>query len=261
MSLAQIDEFLNKLNSSNMPFQRALNELSKIEELEFLDLKSNFDLQMLELMGLRVQINEQNEFELKSKNTAFKKDSFCVVDIETNGSFKNGGQIIELGAIRFEKGRKTGHFHSLVYAKEVPLNIAELTGISEAMLKDAPSLKSVLYDFRLFLKDDIFVAHNAKFDYTFISNSLHKMGLGVLLNQKLCTIDLARRVIMSERYSLAHLKELLGLKSTHHRALSDAEAALEILKFCFGKMPFYLKSTAELLNFSKNAKTMKALEK
>lgn len=252
MSLQQVDEFLRKLTRVNMPLKSAIHELSRIEELEILDLKDHFDLDMLELLGLRAELNAHNELVLKSKKTPFKKDSFCIVDIETNGSFKNGGQIIEIGAIRYENGKESAQFHSLIHAQNVPANIVALTGIDESMLKGAPSLASVLNEFRLFLRDDIFVAHNVSFDYSFISNSLQQCGFGVLLNQKLCTVELSRRVIESERYSLDVLKDLLGIENAHHRALSDAKSALFILKHCTSKLPFYIKTTQELLNFSKH---------
>jgi len=252
LSLKQVDDFLNKLARVNLPLKSAIYELSRIEDLDILDICENFDLNMLELLGLRASLNSQNELVLKSKSTPFKKDSFCVVDIETNGSFKNGGQIIEIGAVRVQGGKEVAHFHSLISAPSVPAHISELTGIDASMLEGAPSLASVLNEFRLFLRDDIFVAHNVSFDYSFISSSLQQCGFGVLLNQKLCTIDLSRRLIESERYSLDVLKSLLGIENEHHRALSDAQSALFILKHCISKLPFYIKTTQELLNFSKS---------
>ncbi|NDJ27510.1 3'-5' exonuclease [Campylobacter sp. MIT 12-8780] len=254
MSQQQIDEFVAKLAKQNKPYTLALQELNKIEELDFID----FDLYMLELLGLSVNLNAQNELTLKSKSTALKDQIFCVVDIESNGSFKRGGQIIEIGAVKIQNYKEIAHFNTLIKASNVPLNIQELTGISSSMLQNAPSLASVLNEFRLFLKDSIFVAHNVRFDYGFISSSLQECGFGVLLNQRLCTIDLARRLIQSERYGLDSLKEILHITSVHHRALSDAKAAAEILKHCLKKLPFYIKTTQELLDFSKNTKTLKA---
>lgn len=252
MSLKQVDDFLAKLARVNLPLRSAIYELERIEELDILDLSEHFDLTMLELLGLRASLNAQNELVLKSKSTPFKKDSFCVVDIETNGSFKNGGQIIEIGALRVQGGKEVARFHSLVHAPSVPSHITELTGIEASMLEGAPSLGSVLNAFRLFLRDDIFVAHNVSFDYSFISSSLQQCGFGILLNQKLCTIDLSRRLIESQRYSLDALKALLGVENEHHRALSDASSALSILNHCTSKLPFYVKTTQELLNFSKS---------
>lgn len=248
MSRQQIDELIAKLAKASKPYSWFEREFHLIDELKLID----FDLYNVELLGLGVNLNAKNEIVLKSKSTKIKDEIFCVVDIESTGSIKNG-QIIEIGAIKIQNGKELGRFESFVKANEVPESITELTGITSAMLENAPSLPSVLNEFRLFLKDSIFVAHNVKFDYNFISNSLEKCGFGVLLNQHLCTIELSRRLIKSERYSLASLKELLDIQTTHHRALGDAKAAALILKHCLSKLPFYIQSTQELLNFSKSS--------
>lgn len=248
MSRQQIDELITKLGKQSRPYSWFEREFSLIEELKFID----FDLYNVELLGLGVNLNAKNEISLKSKSTKIKDEIFCVVDIESTGSIKNG-QIIEIGALKIQNGKELARFESFVRADEVPESITELTGITSAMLENAPSLASVLNEFRLFLKDSIFVAHNVKFDYNFISNSLEKCGFGVLLNQHLCTIELSRRLIKSERYSLASLKELLGIETPHHRALADAHSAALILKHCISKLPFYIQSTQELLNFSKSS--------
>lgn len=247
MSRQQIDELIIKLGKQSRPYEWVKREFKLVEELEFVD----FDLYNLELLGLGVNLNKKNEISLKSKSTKIKDQIFCVVDIESTGSIKNG-QIIEIGAIKMQNGKEIAHFESFVRANEVPESISELTGISTKMLENAPSLASVLNEFRLFLKDSIFVAHNVKFDYNFISNSLEKCGFGVLLNQNLCTIELSRRLIQSPKYSLPYLKEILGIETPHHRALADAKSAALILKHCISKLPFYIQSTQELLHFSKS---------
>ena len=80
--------------------------------------------------------------------------------------------------------------------------------------------------FKVFLGQSVFVAHNARFDYGFISATLEALGYGELLNRRLCTIDLARRTIASPKYGLGTLKEILGINNAHHRALNDAIAAV-----------------------------------
>lgn len=247
MSRQQIDELIVKLSKESKPYTWLEEEFSHIDELKFMD----FDLDNVELLGLGLRLNAKNKLCLKSKSTKIKDEVFCVVDIESTGSIKNG-QIIEIGALKIQNGKEQGHFESLIKADEVPENITELTGITNAMLENAPSLPSVLNEFRLFLKDSIFVAHNVKFDYNFISNSLEKCGFGVLLNQYLCTVELSRRLIVNDRYSLASLKELLNIHTPHHRALGDAKAAALILKHCLSKLPFYIQSTQDLINFSKS---------
>ena len=247
MSQQQIDELIAKLAKQSKPYAWFEKEFSQIDELNLID----FDLDNVELLGLGVNLNSKNEISLKSKSTKIKDEIFCVVDIESTGSIKNG-QIIEIGAIKIQNGKEIECFESLIKADDVPENISELTGINASMLKNAPNLPTVLNHFRLFLKDSIFVAHNVKFDYNFISSSLYKCGFGVLLNQNLCTIELSKRLIPSQKYSLAALKEVLSINTPHHRALDDAKSAAMILKHCLGKLPFYIENTQDLINFSKS---------
>lgn len=247
MSQQQIDAFINELAKQSKSYAWFEREFSAIDELEFVD----FDLDNVKLLGLGVNLNAKNEISLKSKSTKIKDEIFCVVDIESTGSVKSG-QIIEIGAVKVQNGKEIARFESLVRASEVPENISELTGITSKMLANAPHLPAVLNEFRLFLGDSIFVAHNVGFDYGFISASLDKCGFGVLLNQRLCTINLSRRLIASPKYSLAALKELLDIQMPHHRALADALSAANILQHCISKLPFYIKSTQDLLNFSKS---------
>mgnify|MGYP005992240503 FL=1 len=194
--------------------QKATDSMYENAELEFELLLSN---------GLPLEFDGDFIF-LKTKETPIEEQTFCVVDIETNGgSAKKGFQIIELGAVKYKNGQIIDKFESLVFAKEIPPYVQEVTKITPKMLEDAPRLENVLKDFKIFLEDDVFVAHDIKFDYTFISESFEKYNLGKLLNRKICTIDLAKRTIESERYGLGFLKELLNIDvDNHHRAYYDA---------------------------------------
>ena len=110
-----------------------------------------------------------------------------------------------------------------------------------------------------FLGDSVFVGHDAKFDYSFISATMERVGLGKLLNRSLCTIDLAERTIESERYGLAYLNEQLTLykEATHHRALSDAMTTAKLLKRTLPLIPKTIRTAEELIAFSKEAKRLK----
>ena len=194
--------------------QKATDSMYENAELEFELLLSN---------GLPLEFDGDFVF-LKTKETPINEQTFCIVDIETNGgSAKKGFQIIELGAVKYKNGQIIDKFESLVFAKEIPPYVQEVTKITPKMLENAPRLENVLKDFKIFLEDDVFVAHDIKFDYTFISESFEKYNLGKLLNRKICTIDLAKRTIESERYGLSYLKELLNIDvDNHHRAYYDA---------------------------------------
>lgn len=192
---------------------------------------------------------------LKTSKTDFKKQEFVIVDIETSGSKPYNSQVIEIGAIKYKNGEIVDRFESFVHAKELPEYITKLTGITLDDLTYAPTQKEVLKKFKEFLGDSVFVAHNVNFDYNFLSEKLNEIGLEKLANRKLCTIDLARRTIESERYGLGYLNESLGINTLiHHRAYADALTALKILEIAFKNIPKNVKTTEDLIEFSKKGK-------
>ena len=228
--------------------EKATDSLYENSELEFELLLSN---------GLPLEFDGDFVY-LKTKETPIEEQTFCVVDIETNGgSAKKGFQIIELGAVKYKNGQIIDKFESLVFAREIPPYVQEVTKITPKMLENAPRLESVLKDFKVFLEDDVFIAHDIKFDYTFISESFEKYNLGKLLNRKICTIDLAKRTIESEKYGLSSLKELLNIEvDNHHRAYYDAlttaiifDKSLENIKKSNNSK---IKTVEALIRFSKS---------
>ncbi len=253
MSLQQIDKIINILSKESKAYEWVIKEFGELEELSFLEL----DLEMLELMGLSFELKADNFLSLKTRTNLIKNEIFCVVDIESTGGVKSG-EILEIGAVKLQNSKEIARFHTLVKVDEIPANITELTGINLNMIKNAPSIGKVLEEFRLFLKDSVFVAHNVRFDYSFISRALSECGFGILLNRRICTIEFAQCCIQSTRYKLDTLKELLGVKNTHHRALSDALAAAEIFKHCLSKLPRYIKTTEELIRFTKTSRLKKS---
>ncbi len=249
MSLQQIDQIISILSKQGKPYDWVVKEFSKVEELRNFDL----DLETFEFLGLGLNLDKNNVFTLKTRTTNLKEEVFCIVDIESTGGVKNG-KILEIGAVKIQNSKEIAYFESFVQVEEIPENITELTGISLDMVKNAPSLERVLNDFRFFLKDSIFVAHNVCFDYGFIFKVLNDCGFGILLNRRICTIEFAQRCIESPRYKLETLKEILGIKNKHHRALEDALAATKIFKHCLTKLPYHIKTTEELIHFVKTAR-------
>jgi len=145
-----------------------------------------------------------------------------------------------------------------VYCDYVPEYIERITNISKEDLKDAPTLKVVLSEFKNFLSDSVFVAHNVRFDYNFIADSFKKFALPELLNRRLCTIDLAKRTIESEKYGLSFLKEKLSIDiENHHRAYADALSALKIFEISLQNISEDVKSVEDLISFSKPCKSKK----
>jgi len=196
-------------------------------------------------------VEDGENYRLESFFTSYKEQKYCVIDIETNGSKPDASQVIEVGAVMVQNGEIIGTYESFVECAYLPEYISKITGIIPADLLDAPSHLLVLTKLREFMEDAVFVAHNANFDYGFLNYSFDRFGLGSIGNQKLCSIDLARRTIESERYGLAYLSESLELGDhMHHRAYSDALATAKLLELTFKNLPSYVNSTDELLRFS-----------
>jgi len=194
--------------------------------------------------------------------TPYRKQRYCVVDIETNGSKPESSQVIEIGAVMIEDGRVIDKLETFVECAYLPEHITKITGIEPKDLLGAPSHKEALTRLRNFMSDAVFVAHNANFDHSFLNASFDRFGLGSIGNARLCTIDLAKRTFESERYGLAYLNDFLGIENhTHHRAYSDAISATKVMFKSFETIPEYVRSTDDLLKFSISSKKERRLDK
>jgi len=221
-----------------------LNEYGEISVME----------QLLIAQGMPL-IKHSGRFIFKTSITEIKDEIFCIVDIETNGSKPEKNQIIEIGAIKLQNGKIIDTFSSLIHTDKMNKTITNVTGITLEMLKDAPKLKPIMYKFKEFLGQTIFVAHDVKFDYGFISHTLDELGLEPIRNRKLCTIDLAERTIAQKRYGLGYLNKELNLypDANHHRALDDAQMTTNLLKILIDKKDKNVTTTEDLIRFSKQA--------
>ncbi|MBT0586244.1 VRR-NUC domain-containing protein [Alteromonas sp. SM 2104] len=156
---------------------------------------------------------------------------YAVVDIETTGGRAAAHRITEVGIVKRVNGETVSTWQSLVNPqRQIPKNITALTGISNAMVANAPLFSEVAGAIDEFTKGCIFVAHNVQFDYGFIKQEFARLEQ-FYRRPKLCTVREMRRTHPGLRsYSLANLTAHFGIQMTrHHRALSDAEAAAELL--------------------------------
>lgn len=151
------------------------------------------------------------------------------VDIETNGKFGAEGKIIEIGILRVEAGEVVEEFNSLVNPGErVPHWIEKLTGINNADLVDAPYFDEIADTVQRLFADAIFVAHNVRFDYSFLKS--HLLALGHTYRPKLfCTVRLSRGLYPEVKgHSLEKIIQRHGISvENRHRAYDDARAAFE----------------------------------
>lgn len=164
--------------------------------------------------------------------------SYVVVDIETTGLSKHYHKITEIAALRMRDGMVTNEFHTLVNPEtRIPSFITKLTGIDDAMVKDAPTAREAVPEFARFLGDDVFVAHNATFDFGFLSSSAAERNI-ILSNDRLCTRRLANRLLPdlpSKR--LGMICQHFNIENERaHRALGDARATALVLNNFLGML-------------------------
>lgn len=148
------------------------------------------------------------------------------VDIETSGLNCYHGRVIEVGVLRVEKGNVVQTFNCLINPEgHLPDEITVLTGITGADLTSAPRFAEVVDELADLLDDAIFVAHNVRFDYSFLKQEFARCGRE-FAPKLLCTARLSRRLYPQERrHGLDYVIARHGLKvKERHRAFGDAQA-------------------------------------
>ena len=167
-------------------------------------------------------------------DASFSDGEFIVFDIETTGfSFQNDG-ITEIGAVLVRGGEVKDVFNTFVNpGKPIPSEVVELTGITDDMVKDAPSQAEAVKAFLEFAGKRVLIAHNAGFDTSFIRKVCDDNGYD-FSNTYLDTVALSRYVNPDlKKHKLDNLADYFGLgEFNHHRASDDAE----MLAYIFFKM-------------------------
>jgi DNA polymerase-3 subunit epsilon len=168
--------------------------------------------------------------------TPIDRACFAVVDIETTGLSTASDAIIEIGAVRVESLSVTSRFETLVRPPGPgPLSAAiiALTGIDDGLLGPAPHAHRALARFGRWLREARgapWVAHNARFDSTFLRRAFEGQGARAPAVAVLCTQRLARRLLPRlGRYDLDHVCARFGVRNrARHRALGDADATARV---------------------------------
>jgi DNA polymerase-3 subunit epsilon len=161
--------------------------------------------------------------------------TFVVVDLETTGgSAKDADGITEIGAVKVRGGERLGEFATLVDpGRAIPVQITMLTGITDAMVYDAPRIEAVLPAFLEFLRGAVLVAHNAPYDVGFLKHACARHGLRWPMPTVLDTVQLARKVLTRDEAPSVRLGVLAPLLhatvTPDHRALHDAQATVDVL--------------------------------
>ena len=172
---------------------------------------------------------------LQPPSTSRSLDSltYVVVDVETTGGSPWGGdRIIEFGAVTVADGRIIDVFETLVNPqRQIAAAVTRLTRITYDMVRSAPTIRDLAPRIADVLRGHLFVAHNAAFDWRFVSSELATFGGQQIAGEKLCTVKLARAVVPAiRRRSLGSLSYYYGIENhARHRAGGDALATAKLL--------------------------------
>ena len=165
--------------------------------------------------------------------------SYIVFDIETTGGNPAFNGITEIFAQRIVRGEIKDSFYSLVNPKvRIPPIVRRITGINQAMVKDAPLIEEVMPKFLDFIKQDILVSHNSFGDVKYLRHFAMSVCNNELDNFYLCTHLLSKLIPEAPIKSLSGLAEYLEILSDEkvHRARADAILTLKLFNVLCKKM-------------------------
>lgn len=207
--------------------------LIKGKSLKFVEVKTEGDQIRRNQLARMTQLRKAG-FEVEICRVDYHVDpdqTYVVIDVETTGGRPPNDRITEIGAVKVQNGKVIDEWQSLINPeRHIPGYITDLTGISNAMVRDAPVFAEIADELEAFMDGSVFVAHNVNFDYGFVSSEF-KMLEREFKYPKLCTVASMRRHYPGHSsYSLHNICREYGVSlKTHHRALCDAKAAAELL--------------------------------
>ncbi len=173
--------------------------------------------------------------------TPLSEVTFVVVDLETTGGSVRDCGITEIGAVKVRGGEVLGELQTFVDPGEpIPAFIQSLTGITDAMVADAPRTGEAVATFLEFAQGAVLVAHNAGFDIGFLKAACAAHDLRWPAPAVLDTVRLARQVVTRDEtpnHKLSSLARVFGARTTpDHRALHDARATVDVLHGLIGRL-------------------------
>lgn len=171
--------------------------------------------------------------EQKGKSLIEIPNKYIAFDIETTGLDSIYDEIIEIGAIKIEDNKEVEIFNTLIKPKYgIDGFITELTGITNEMVKDAPSINEILPEFMNFIKDSIILGHNVNFDINFIYDNLIKQDMVPITNDFVDTLRLSRKLLPElKHHRLSDLANYYNIDTIgSHRSLKDARMTIKIFE-------------------------------
>jgi DNA polymerase-3 subunit epsilon len=164
-----------------------------------------------------------------------KQKRYAIIDIETTGGTAQREKITEI-AIILHDGRQVIETYETLLNPErsIPLYITQMTGISDTMVRTAPKFYEVAKKIVQMTEGAVFVAHNVRFDYSFVQEEFRRLGF-TFSRPQLCTVKLSRAAFPGlASYSLGNLIQHFNIQVSHrHRAMADAMATKELFEKIF----------------------------
>jgi DNA polymerase-3 subunit epsilon len=177
---------------------------------------------------------------------------FVIVDVETTGWQPEQASITEIAAVRVSAGQPSGEFSALVHpGGPIPADIVALTGITDAMVSQAPPISAVLPGFLAFARGCVLTAHHAPFDVGFLTAACGNCRIPWPAFPVLDTAALARSVLDETEVPDCKLATLAGFFGARtrpcHRALADARATADVLRALLGRLALHgVRTLAEI---------------
>lgn len=168
---------------------------------------------------------------LQNVNFSMKPKIYAVVDIETTGGLARRDRITEIAIVLYDGQKIIDKFESLINPeRSIPYEITRITGITDSMVINAPKFYEVAKKVVEMTEGAIFVAHNVRFDYSFIREEFAALGF-TFTRKQLCTVVLSRKAFPGLRsYSLGNLIRHFDIQvANRHRAMDDVLATVDIL--------------------------------
>lgn len=157
---------------------------------------------------------------------------YAVVDLETTGGRYTRDRITEIAIVLHDGDKVVNTYETLVNPEcYIPYGITQLTGITQEMVNDAPRFYEVAREVVEMTEGAVFVAHNVRFDYSFLREEFARLGF-TYTRKQLCTVRLSRKAFPGlPSYSLGNITRYLGIPNeARHRAMGDAMATALLLE-------------------------------
>lgn len=206
----------------------AITDYSVVHTFPFAFKETKNDPDFKVILGCEMyMVDDEKPMVINPKDKLIEDETFVVFDLETMGLNSHEHEIIEIGAIKIQGTRIVDKFSELINPlKSIPLKIQELTSITNDMVKNKLTIKEILPKFMDFVGDSTLVAHNAKFDMSFIKRDCKNI-LNIDYDPSVIdTLQMARDVMPKLKFfGLGSLTKKLGVAlENHHRAVDDSQA-------------------------------------